>query len=65
MPTSTIQQRALTVDEFSKAYRLGRTSIYKLLNAGELSSVRIGKRRLIPVDAAEQLLRRCEVQVAP
>jgi len=65
MPTNEIPRRVLTVNEFSKAYRLGRTNIYKLINKGELGSAPIGKRRPIPVEAAEQLLKRSEAPVAP
>jgi excisionase family DNA binding protein len=57
MPNEQFNQRVLTVGEFIRAYRLGRTSTYKLINNGSLRTIRIGKRRLIPVDAAEQLLK--------
>ncbi|MGB7097520.1 MAG: helix-turn-helix domain-containing protein [Xanthobacteraceae bacterium] len=54
---TTNSQRVLTVNEFIKAYRLSRTTTYKLINNGALSTVLIGKRRLIPIEAAEALLK--------
>ncbi len=50
-------QRALTIDDYSRFYRVGRTKTYDLINSGTLKSVLIGGRRLIPVDAAEALLK--------
>ena len=38
---------------------LSRTALYELIQSGELASVRIGKRRLIPKRALVQLLARC------
>ena len=50
-------RRALRVDEFCDRYGVGRTSAYKMIAAGELKSVVIGGRRLIPIDVAESLLK--------
>jgi excisionase family DNA binding protein len=38
----------LTVDEAARRLRIGRTKLYELVMAGEIRSVTIGKRRLIP-----------------
>lgn len=51
-----VSQRAYAVNEFCIKFRLGRTTVYKLINNGTLASVRIGGRRLIPADAAEALI---------
>jgi excisionase family DNA binding protein len=51
------ERRALRVDEAVAAYRIGRSTIYKLMAAGKLGTVKIGKRRLIPRDNMETLLR--------
>jgi len=48
--------RALRVNDFSKAYGIGRTTLYALIKAGKIRTVKIGGRRLIPVDAAESLI---------
>lgn len=50
------QKRALTVKEAVEAYGLSRSTLYKLMR-GTLHSVRVGGRRLIPVDALEALLK--------
>lgn len=57
MTTAQISPRVLTVNEFSDAYRIGRTTTYKLINDGTLRTVLVRGRRLIPVEAAEALLR--------
>jgi hypothetical protein len=51
-----LKPRALTIDDFVKAYRVSRTSAYKLIGTGKLRSVVVSGRRLIPVDSAEELL---------
>ena len=54
--TTQIEPRAYRVEDFCRAYGLGRTKTYALLKTGELKSVVIGGRRLIPKEAAEALL---------
>ena len=49
-------RRAYRVNEAAAAYRLSRSTIYKLIAAGTLRSVKVGGRRLIPVEAIEALL---------
>jgi excisionase family DNA binding protein len=46
------------VDATNAARRLGigRTSLYELLSTGELGSVRIGRRRLIPSTEIERFI---------
>lgn len=44
-PTSVL----LSVEEAAAALRIGRTKVYELLKEGDLRSVTIGRRRLIPV----------------
>jgi hypothetical protein len=51
-----IPVRALMVDDFVRAYGIGRSKCYELIRTGKLVSVTVGGRRLIPVDAAEALL---------
>jgi excisionase family DNA binding protein len=50
------ERRALRVKDFCSQYGVSRSFTYKLIALGKLRTVRIGKRRLIPVDAAEALL---------
>ncbi len=48
----------LTVEEAARRLRIGRTMAFSLLSTGELQSVRIGRRRLIPVEALRDFVRR-------
>lgn len=60
-----LKPRALTIDDFVKAYRVSRTSAYKLIGTGKLRSVVVSGRRLIPVDSAEELLSGTSSMVTP
>jgi excisionase family DNA binding protein len=53
---SSGEKRAYRINEAVAAYRLSRSTIYKLIAAGTLHTVKIGGRRLIPRDALEALL---------
>lgn len=50
------EKRALRVNEAVQSYGLSRSTLYRLIAGGVLHSVRVGGRRLIPVDALEALL---------
>lgn len=54
---SQVSPRAYTMQAFCKAYGLSRSTAYELMARGKLRSVRVGGRRLIPADAAEELLK--------
>lgn len=41
----------LTVEDAARAMAVGRTTVYQLLAAGSLRSVKIGRARRIPIDA--------------
>jgi excisionase family DNA binding protein len=41
---------------------LGRTKIYELIAAGELRTVKIGRRRLVPASAIAEYVARLESQ---
>jgi excisionase family DNA binding protein len=45
-----------TVDEAAKVLRIGRTQAYTAVRSGEIRSIHIGKRVLIPTNAIRQLL---------
>ena len=55
---SSVVRRAYSVKAFCHAFGVSRSTTYNLLAAGKLPDVRIAGRRVIPVDAAEALLRR-------
>jgi|APSaa5957512493_1039668.scaffolds.fasta_scaffold375548_1 excisionase family DNA binding protein len=43
-------------NEAAKALNVGRTTVYALMNSGELHSIKVGGCRLIPVTALEAFL---------
>lgn len=47
---------ALSIEEAMKFTSLGRSELYKRMDAGKLVFVKIGKRRLIPKRALVELL---------
>jgi excisionase family DNA binding protein len=53
---ATQDKRALHVNEVVAAYGISRSTIYNLINSEKLKTIKIGKRRLIPVESAEALL---------
>jgi excisionase family DNA binding protein len=57
LATSPTPRRALTVTEFCESFRVCRSTAYNLISRGELHTVKLGRRRLVPVDVAEALLR--------
>ena len=48
---------AINIRDFCVATRLGRTMVQKLINEGQIRSVKIGSRRLI-VDTPTEFLQR-------
>lgn len=50
-----------TVDEVSKLLKLSRTSCYEAIKRGDIPSLRIGKRILIPRHAFEKMLHEPEI----
>jgi|APCry1669189000_1035189.scaffolds.fasta_scaffold537204_1 excisionase family DNA binding protein len=55
-------QLALSVDSFARAMNIGRTSVYGLIKSGQIQSVMIAGRRLIPFSETNRLL--CVVEQA-
>jgi excisionase family DNA binding protein len=53
----TPERRAFHVKEAAKVYGWSRSTLYKLMKAGTLRTVKVGGRRLIPRDALEALIR--------
>ena len=47
METKSEQHDLLTVDEVVRFLRLGRTRTNELLRSGEISSYKLGRRRLV------------------
>jgi excisionase family DNA binding protein len=48
----------LTVDEAAHALSLGRTYTYDLVMRREIASIKIGRKRLVPVTALQEFVNR-------
>jgi len=57
-------RRLRSVDEAAKQLGVGKVTLFKLLRTGELRSVQIGTRRLIPDDAIDEYIAELERQAA-
>lgn len=53
------RERVLTVYEFCSRFKVSRTTAYVLMRRGLLKTLKIGDRRLIPVEEVERLIARC------
>jgi excisionase family DNA binding protein len=45
-----------SVDETVEASGLGRSTIYELIRSGELDSIKVGRRRIVPADALREFI---------
>ena len=50
------QKHAYSVREVAQALGIGRTLAIKLVRSGQLRSIKVGRRRLVPAAALEELL---------
>ena len=48
----------LSVEEAAATMNVGRTTVYALIKTGELESVKVGRRRVVPADAIAQCIAR-------
>ncbi|HEY5378696.1 MAG TPA: helix-turn-helix domain-containing protein [Pseudolabrys sp.] len=55
--TQDTQEKVCTVEEAAHMLRISRASAYEGVHTGQIPSIRIGKRLLIPRVALERLLR--------
>ncbi len=58
METAPRPKVLLSVDEAASALSMGRTFVYDLLTRGEIVSIKIGRRRRIPVSALQAFVTR-------
>lgn len=52
-----IGRQVITVEETGKVLGLGRTAAYDAVRRGEIPSIRLGRRIVVPVPALERMLR--------
>lgn len=55
---SAEQKLLLTVEEVAARLSLGRTFVYELIMRGDIASIKIGRRRRIPVSAVYDFVKR-------
>jgi excisionase family DNA binding protein len=60
--TDSLAPVFLTVEEAARCLRIGRTTCYALIRAGELESLTIGGLRRVPADAPAAYLARRRAQ---
>ncbi|GLZ15073.1 hypothetical protein Acsp04_53080 [Actinomadura sp. NBRC 104425] len=53
-----MSELVLTVDEAAERLRVSRWTLYNLIRSNQLRTVKIGRRRLVPVDALTECLDR-------
>ena len=54
---SISRKRVMTVAEFCRDYSLSKTKAYEYMAEGRLRSLKLGSKRVITVDAAEDFLK--------
>ncbi len=57
MEVTISEQHVLTVEEAAKILRISRNSAYEAVKRGDIPSVRIGRRVLVPRTSLEMMLR--------
>ena len=60
--TNAVPRSALSVEEAASALGIGRTYVFQLIKEGHLETVRLGRRRLVPMKAIDALLVRMKAQ---
>ncbi len=51
-----MQPICITPEEAANVLGIGRTFVYELIANGRLESIKLGRRRLIPMEALERLI---------
>jgi excisionase family DNA binding protein len=54
--SEALERRALSIREAARTCGLSRATLYRLIASGKLSTLKIGARRLVRVDALDALL---------
>ena len=55
---------AYRVEEVARALRVGRTKVFDLIRAGELTSIKIGGSRRVPASSVQAYLSRLIAEAA-
>lgn len=54
--TAKIQQPLLSVQDACTYLGIGKTTIYRFIDSGQLRTVKFGRRRLVPVEALDEFI---------
>lgn len=46
----------LTIDELAELLKIGKNTTYRLINSGQIKSIRIGKTHRIPKESVNQYI---------
>ncbi len=53
---ASVEKLGLSVEEAAEVIGIGRSEIYERMARGEIESVKVGRRRIIPAEAAKRFL---------
>jgi excisionase family DNA binding protein len=56
MTVTTVDALAFNPDRAAEMIGLGRTKTYEVIRTGELRSIKVGRRRLVPLSAITEFL---------
>ena len=59
-----MDRKKLSIPEAARVLGIGRSAAYQAARAGELPTIRIGRRVLVPVVALERVLGRIDADAA-
>lgn len=65
MPVATISTPYLTIAEVAGSLRVSKMTVYRLVRAHELASIRVGKSYRVSEKAVEDYLRKTSISAAP
>lgn len=51
---TTREPRAYSINLFCKTFSISRSKVYELMEAGDLATVKMGAKRLIPIESANE-----------
>lgn len=51
-----IPKLALSIEEVATCLGIGKTKAYELVNSGEIPSIALGQKRIVPMDALRKFL---------
>ena len=61
---TSVDRKTLSIPEAGKALGIGRSAAYEAARTGQLPTIRIGRRLLVPIVALERLLQEAGRPVA-